>query len=339
MIDYPNPFAVFLGDCTEELMAKTGLGLIDWRPQDCVGQIRLPGCTIDVAVPSLTVAQARVAGARSLVIGTAFIGGRVPENWLPPLREAAAAGLDIVAGLHIRLDTLPGLAAAARQGGARLIDVRVPPADLPVGSGRKRTGRRVLTVGTDCACGKKYTALALARALRDAGLDSTFRATGQTGILIAGTGMPIDAVVADFLVGAAEQLSPDAARDHWDVIEGQGSIFHPAYLPVTIGLLVGSQPDAFVVCHDPLRKQLSGWPEHAPPTIQAVIQRTVELGKTTSPTIRCVGISLNTSRVPASDRETLLRSYEDRYSVPCVDPMMAGVRPLVDRLITEFPLR
>lgn len=337
MSEYRTPFAVFMGDVTDPAMAKTALGLIDWRRQECVGQIRLPECTVDAPVPALSIAEAQAAGARSLIVGTAFIGGRVPSHWLPPLCEAAERGLDVVAGLHIRLATLPGLSAAARRGDARLIDVRVPPGDLPIASARRRTGRRVLTVGTDCACGKKYTALVLTRALRDAGRDSTFRATGQTGILIAGSGIPIDAVVADFIVGAAEQLSPDAAPAHWDVIEGQGSIFHPAYLQVTIGLLVGSQPDAFVVCHDPLRKHLTGWPDYSPPTIQEVIQRTIELGRTTNPNIRCVGVSLNTAHVPAADRNSLLRSCSAQLDLPCVDPMIDGMAPIVERLLAEFP--
>jgi uncharacterized NAD-dependent epimerase/dehydratase family protein len=337
VMNYPVPFAVFFGDVTDEAMAKTGLGLIDWRRQDCVGQVRLPASTVKAEVPSLSIVEARAAGARSLVVGAAFIGGGVPDNWLPSLREAAAAGIHIVAGLHIRLASLPGLSEAAHAGGARLIDVRVPPPDLPIGTARKRTGRRVLTVGTDCAVGKKYAALALNQALRDVGADSTFRATGQTGILIAGGGMPIDAVVADFVVGAAEELSPDAAPDHWDVIEGQGSIFHPAYLQVTIGLLIGSQPDAFVVCHDPLRKHLTGWPAFAPPPIGDVIQRTIEIGKLTSPTIRCVGVALNTSRVPQKDRAALLQSYTESLGLPCVDPMIDGMRPVAERLTAEFP--
>src|SRR5690606_2848482 len=138
-------------------------------------------------------------------------------------------------------DRLPPLAAAAERNGRRLIDVRVPPAGIPTATGRKRSGKRLLTVGTDCALGKKYTALALARAFRARGLAADFRATGQTGILIAGGGIAIDAVVSDFAAGAAELLSPDAAPDHWDVIEGQGALTHPAYAAVSLALLHGSQ--------------------------------------------------------------------------------------------------
>lgn len=337
MTHFDSPFVVFLGDIKDDTYAKTGLGLAQWRADDCVGQVRLPGCDVDAGVPDVTIAGALTAGARTLILGSAAVGGGIPEGWIATLREAAAAGLDIVAGLHIRLGTLPGLAEAARQGGVRLIDVRVPPAGLPVGTGRKRTGRRLLTVGTDCASGKKYTALAIDREMRSRKLKSDFRATGQTGIMIAGRGLPIDAVVSDFVTGAAEVLSPDNAPDHWDIVEGQGAIFHPGYLQVTIGLLVGSQPDAFVVCHDPLRQAISGWPDFPLPDITLVIERTVAIGRLTNPAIRCVGVALNSSKVPAEDRETLLARYAAETGLPCVDPLIDGVGPIVERLLVEFP--
>jgi uncharacterized NAD-dependent epimerase/dehydratase family protein len=337
LTSFEAPFVIFLGDAAEEAQCKTGLGLVQWRAEDCVGQVRLPGCRVDAGAPDLNVRGARAAGARSIIVGSAAVGGGIPDGWVATLREAAAAGLDIVAGLHIRLASLPGLAAAARAGAARLIDVRVPPAVLPVGTGSKRTGRRVLTVGTDCACGKKYSALALDRELRRRGIKSDFRATGQTGIMIAGQGIPIDAVVSDFVTGAAEVLSPDNAPDHWDVVEGQGSIFHPGYLQVTVGLLVGSQPDAFVVCHDPLREFVAWWPGFELPSIHDVIERTVTIGRLTNPGIRCVGVSLNTSKVVAADRAALLARYAAETGLPCADPLEDGMGSVADRLLYEFP--
>ena len=256
------PFVVFLGDIQSAPYAKTAFGLAEWRAGDCLGQIRLAGCQVDVGVPDLDLTTALAAGARSLIIGSAAVGGGVPATWIPTLRAAAERGLDIVAGLHLRLASLEGLAEAAARGGARLVDLRVPPAGLPVGTGRKRSGRRLLTVGTDCACGKKYTALRLARNLATLGVAADFRATGQTGIMITGTGVPLDAVVADFLTGAAEALSPDAPPNHWDIVEGQGALFHPGYLQVTVGLLVGSQPDAFVVCHEESQGALAHGENH-----------------------------------------------------------------------------
>ena len=291
---------------------------------------------MDAGVPDLTVAEARARGARSLIIGSAAVGGGIPATWIPTLRTAAVAGIDIVAGLHIRLATVPGLADAAKQGGAQLVDVRVPPPDLPVGTGRRRPGLRLLTVGTDCACGKKYTALALDRELRGRGIASDFRATGQTGIMIAGRGIPIDAVVSDFVTGAAEVLSPDNDAAHWDVIEGQGAILHPGYLQVTVGLLVGSQPDAFVVCHDPLREYLTGWPSFPVPSLSEVIERTVAIGKLTNPGIRCVGVSLNTSRIGAAERGAFIEQAAAATGLPCADPLIDGVGPIVDRLLGEF---
>ncbi len=181
----------------------------------------------------------------------------------------------------------------------RLIDVRTPPRDIPIASGKRRTGWRVLTMGTDCAIGKKYTALAITRALQTRGVDATFRATGQTGIMIAGGGIPIDAVVADFIAGAAEILSPDAPAAHVDVIEGQGSLFHPSYAAVTLGLLHGSQPDAFVVCHEPGRTAMVGTADYLLPKIEDVIALTLAAGRLTNPGIRCAGVSLNTGRLDA----------------------------------------
>jgi uncharacterized NAD-dependent epimerase/dehydratase family protein len=337
LIQFSAPFVVFFGDIQDEIYGKTGLGLVEWRRGECVGQVRLPGCRVDAAIRDLDIRGAKAAGARTLIIGSAAVGGGIPGSWVTALCDAARAGLDIVAGLHIQLASLPGLSIAAEAGGARLIDVRVPPPGLPVGTGRRRSGQRLLTVGTDCACGKKYTALALARELQSRGVASTFRATGQTGIMIAGSGMPIDAVIADFVTGAAEALSPDNAVGHWDVIEGQGALFHPGYLQVTVGLLVGSQPDAFVVCHDPLRRAVSGWPDFPLPTLHEVIDRTVALGSLTNRAIRCVGISLNTSKIAVADRPAILARYADETRLPVVDPLIDGTGAIVDRLLQEFP--
>ena len=334
---FASPFVVFMGDIGDRVYGKTGLGLVQWRSTDCIGQVRLPGCGVDTGVPDVDAATAKARGARTLIVGSAAVGGGLPDHWVASLCEAALAGLDIVAGMHISLASLPGLAQAARVGGVRLVDVRVPPARIPVGTGRKRAGRRVLMVGTDCAVGKKYAALALARDLQAAGFAADFRATGQTGIMIAGTGMPMDAVVADFLTGAAEMLSPDNAPDHWDVIEGQGGLFHPGYAPVTLGLLVGSQPDAFVVCHDPMRTQIAGWPSYALPTVEELIERTMLLGYQSNPAIRCVGLALNTSAVPAGSRAALMARYAAATGLPCVDPILDGMAPIVARLRSEFP--
>ncbi len=260
----PAPYLLFLGDTTEPGFAKTAFGLRDWAADRCVGEYALAEATVSTGLARLTPQEAARKGARAMVIGVANPGGAIPASWVPPLREALAAGLDLIAGMHVRLADMAPLREAAHRHGGRLFDVRVPPADIPVASGRKRSGRRLLTVGTDCALGKKYTALSIARGLQARNVDATFRASGQTGILIAGGGIAIDAVVADFASGAAELLSPDADAAHIDVIEGQGSLFHPSYAAVSLALLHGSQPDLFVVCHKPGRESMLGHPGYMP---------------------------------------------------------------------------
>ena len=329
------PYLILIGDLTDPTYAKTGFGIVDWRPDQVTGQLRFEGCEIDMGVPDMSVAQAKEAGAKSLLIGVAPIGGVVPDSWWASIEEAARAGLDIICGLHFKLAEFPKVVAAAEASGARLIDVRTPPPNLPVGTGKKRSGKRVLMVGTDCAIGKKYTALALDQAMREAGLKSTFRATGQTGIMLAGEGIPIDAVVADFISGAAELISPENDGDHWDVIEGQGSLFHPGYSGVSLGLLHGSQPDAFVVCHDATRTTVSGWEHYALPSISECIETHVILGRRTNPDIRCVGISVNTSALPAEKRERYLADLAAETGLPCVDPLIDGCGAIVDYIVEQ----
>lgn len=331
------PYLIMVGEVGDESYAKTGLGIAYWRPDLVAGQLRFAGNKVDLGVPDMTVSEAAKAGVRSLVIGVAPIGGFVPDKWWSTIEEAAYAGLDIVCGLHLKLSDYPAIVEAARASGARLIDVRVPPAKIPIASGKKRTGKRVLMVGTDCAIGKKYTALALNLAMQKAGMNSTFRATGQTGIMLAGEGIPIDAVVADFLAGAAELISPDNEPDHWDVIEGQGSLFHPAYSGVTLGLLHGSQPDAFVVCHDATRTRVSGWEHMALPSVQVAIDQHSLLGRHTNPEIRCVGISVNTSKLAAEKRQLYLSELEQETGLPCVDPLIDGCDAIVEYIRKCYP--
>jgi uncharacterized NAD-dependent epimerase/dehydratase family protein len=333
------PYLVFLGDVPSTVYAKTALGIVQWAPEKCIAQHRFPDCEIDTGLTDMSIAEAAAAGAKSLVIGSAPVGGAIQDNWIPTLLEAMAAGLDIVSGLHTRLKDYPQLCAAAEQHNVRLVDVRVPPSDLPIGTGEKRTGRRLLAVGTDCAVGKKYTTLAIARALESFDINCDFRATGQTGIMIAGSGMPIDSVVCDFTAGAAETLSPDNDPDHWDIVEGQGSLFTPAYAGVSLGLLHGSQPDAIVVCHDPLREHIVGCPNHPIPSVQTCIDTNLLMARLTNPDVQCVGVSVNTLQVPAAQREALLAQISAETGLPAVDPIIDGVLPIIDRLLTRFPLQ
>ena len=322
---------LFLGDVTEPGFAKTAFGLRDWAAERCVGELRLPAGTVSAGLPQLSCEEAAAQGASALVIGVAAAGGAIPDAWVPTLAGALDAGLDIVSGMHVRLDSLPALREAAARSGRRLVDVRVPPAGIPIATGLPRGGRRILTVGTDCALGKKYTALAISRALAARGVDVSFRATGQTGIMIAGSGMPIDAVVSDFVAGAAEILSPAAAPGHVDVIEGQGSLFHPAFAGVTLGLLHGSQPDMFVVCHDPRRTHVLGYPGASLPSIETVVDQTIALGRVTNPAIRCVGVALNTGGMTPQEAEREIAAHAARLPYPVADPMRGG--PAFDRLL------
>jgi uncharacterized NAD-dependent epimerase/dehydratase family protein len=283
-------------------------------------------------------AEARMRGAQAMVIGAAPVGGAITGAWVPSLVEALEAGLDLISGMHTRLADTPQLAQAAARLGRRLIDVRTPPEHLPIATGRRRSGRRILTVGTDCALGKKYTALAIARALRARGLDADFRATGQTGILISGRGIAIDAVVADFVAGAAESLSPDAAPDHWDVIEGQGAILHPAYAGVSLGLLNGSQPDVIVACHEPGRTHILGFPDYPTPGLAEVIELSVLLARRTNPGARCAGVSLNTAGLDPAAAARALAACSAELGLPCADPLRGGAEfdALVDACIGDL---
>lgn len=329
-----SPYLVFVGDQQDDAYAKTAFGLVHWRRDLVAGQLRFGQDAVDLGVPDLDLESAAKAGLKSLIIGVAPVGGSIPDEWWQVIIEAAEYGLDIVSGLHGRLADIPALAAAAKMSGAQLIDIRVPPTGIPVGSGKKRTGKRVLTVGTDCAVGKKYSALSLSAALQEAGADATFRATGQTGIMIAGEGIPIDAVVSDFVAGAAELVSPDNDADHWDVIEGQGSLLHPGYSAVSLGLLHGSQPDAVVVCHDATRSTVLGWPDYAVPGVSECMALNVTLGRRTNPDVRCVGVCVNTSELPASERSAYLQQLAREVDLPCVDPVIDGCDPIAHLLMT-----
>jgi D-glutamate N-acetyltransferase len=343
-IEVAAPYLVFLGAVKNPLDAKTGRGLVDWRRDRCLAQLRLPGCAVDLGLPDLSPAAAVAAGARTLVVGVAPLGGGLDPAWVATFEEALAAGLDLASGMHGKLADHPALAHAARTHGRRLIDVRVPPPGIPVASGRRRAGRRLLTVGTDCCVGKKYTALALARELATRGVACTFRATGQTGILIAGGGIPIDAVVSDFVAGAAEALSPDAPagppghREHWDVIEGQGSLFHPAYAGVTLGLVHGTQPDLMVLCHEAGRTTIDEYPDFPIPSLLECLDRYRQAARLTNPDAGWLGVSLNTSSLDVDSAAGAVAEARDATGLPCVDPMRDGVAPLVDALAARFPV-
>ena len=327
-----SPHLLFLGDARDALTAKVALGVRQWRPESCIGQIRLPDCNADAGLPEMTVVEAGRAGARTLLVGVANRGGVIGPTWIDVLREALEAGMDVAAGLHTRLADVPILAETAAAHGRSLFDVRFPTREFEVGNGRKRAGKRILPVGTDCSCGKMYTALALERELRSRGVSADFRATGQTGLLIAGTGVAIDAVVADFISGAVEALTPDADPDHWDCVEGQGSLFHPSYAGVTMGLIHGAQPDALVLCHEPVRRHLRGLPEYSLPSLETCMAANLAAARLTNPAAIFVGAAINTAALEDAAAKRCLVETEERLGLPCVDPVRTGVARIADML-------
>jgi uncharacterized NAD-dependent epimerase/dehydratase family protein len=320
MLVLRKPYLLYLGDAILKSDCKTAFGLRDWCGPDVIGEWSTPAAVVSLDIPRLSPAAAAARGAGSIVVGVAPTGGALPERWLDDLEAALAAGLDIVSGLHTRLGSFPRLVHAAAKAGVRLLDVRHSDAAYPVGS-------------TDCALGKKYTAMALASALQAAGTAATFRATGQTGIMIAGSGIAVDAIVADFLAGAAEALSPDNDPGHWDVVEGQGSLFHPAYAAVTLGLLHGTQPDAIVLCHAPERVTIEEYPDYPIPPLPDVIDAYLRAGRLTNRDLRCVGLSINSSTLDEAAWSRYRARLERELSLPVCDPMRGGVAPLVSALL------
>jgi uncharacterized NAD-dependent epimerase/dehydratase family protein len=331
-VELRTPYLLFLGDAHDQLAAKTSAGVAHWRPEWCVGQFRLPGCGADLHLPDLTIEEAASRGAKTVIVGIANRGGVIAEKWLPALLSALDHGMDLASGLHRRLSEVPALKERAARLGRQLNDVRHPTRDFDVASGKKRSGNRLLTVGTDCSLGKMYTALAIEREMRKRGMKADFRATGQTGILIAGSGVSVDAVIADFISGATEWLTPANDDNHWDIVEGQGSLFHPSYAGVSLGLLHGAQPGVLVMCHEPTRTHMRGLPHYPLPSLRDCIDANVAAGRLTNPEVRCAGISINTSALDASTADSLLKQTADAFGLPCVDPVRGGVAEIVDRL-------
>ena len=327
-----NPYLMFLGDAPDQLAAKTANGVAKWRPDWCLGQLRLDGCKADIGLADMTLEEAAAAGAKTLIVGVANQGGFLPESWVATLERALDLGMDIASGLHMRLTDLSGMGEKASKLGRSLYDARHTTREFSVGKGKKRTGKRLLTVGTDVSVGKMFTSLAIEKEMRARGMKADFRATGQTGIFIAGSGVSVDAVVADFISGAAEWLSPDNEPDHWDIVEGQGSLFHASYAGVTLGLLHGSQPDVVVLCHEPTRPHMRGTPQIPMPDLQAVIDANIAAGRLTNPDIRCIGVSMNTSGLAVAAADALLQGTEARLGLPCVDAFRQGAARLVDAL-------
>ncbi|QPH52786.1 N-acetyltransferase DgcN [Pontivivens ytuae] len=328
----PHPYLLFLGDAPDPLAAKVAQGIRDWRPDAAIGQLRLPGCNADMKLPDMDIAAAAAAGAKTLVIGVANRGGVISPAWMQVLEEALAHGMDIASGLHTLLRDQPALVTVAQKHGRTLHDVRVPTVAYPIANGEKRAGKRCLAVGTDCSVGKMYTALAMEREMRAREMKATFRATGQTGILITGDGVPLDAVIADFMAGSIEHLTPPNDPDHWDLIEGQGSLFHPSYSGVTLALIHGGAPDALILCHEPTRSHMRGLPGYDLPSLEALRDSALAMAHVVNPGCTVTGISLNTAALDEPAAADLLKGIEQRMGLPTIDPYRHGAARLVDAL-------
>jgi len=327
-----TPYLLFLGDVPDMLAAKVAIGIRDWRPENAVGQFRLPGCGADLGLADMTLAEARATGAQTLVIGVANRGGVISKEWKKVLVAALEEGFDLASGLHNLLRDEPDLRAVAEATGRALHDVRVPSLSYPIADGKKRRGKRCLPVGTDCSVGKMYTAMAMERDMIARGLKATFRPTGQTGILITGDGVPLDAVIADFMSGSVEWLTPDNDDDHWDLIEGQGSLFHVSFSGVTMALIHGGQPDALILCHEPTRTHMRGLPDYALPSLEALRDMALPIARVANPACEVVGISVNTQHMSEETALAYLAKVETEMGLAATDPYRFGAGKLVDAL-------
>ncbi|SFC66388.1 Uncharacterized conserved protein, NAD-dependent epimerase/dehydratase family [Kushneria avicenniae] len=327
------PYLLFLGDIEDSVSAKMARAVVIWRPEKAVGQLRMTEQTVSVGIEDLSIEDAVARGAKTLVIGVANSGGKLPAHWRDVICRAIEHGMDVASGMHQRLDAIEGVAELAREHGVTLHDIRHRHPPLEVGTGEPRSGRRILTVGTDCSLGKMFSSLALQRGLEEAGHKARFRATGQCGVLVAGDGVAIDAVIADFISGAVEWLSPAGPEDQWDIIEGQGSLFHPAYAGVSLGLLHGAQPDYLIMCHELGRPHMRHLPHRPMPDMAACIEANLSAARVTNPKVQLAGFAINTSQVDEATARRELEALSQQFGVPATDPVRFGVAPLVNALV------
>lgn len=328
----PTPYLLFLGDAADSLAGKVAQGIKDWRPELCIGQIRLEGCKADMGLQDLTIEEALAKGAKTMVIGVANRGGYISDSWREVIKKALESGMDVASGLHNLLRDDIDLVETASQHEQNLHDVRIPSIKYPIANGVHRSGKRCLAVGTDCSVGKMYTALCMEKEMRARNMNATFRATGQTGILITGDGVPLDAVIADFMAGSIEWLTPDNDDDHWDLIEGQGSLYHASFSGVTMALIHGGQPDALILCHEPTRKHMRGLPDYQLPSLEDLRDTALTMARVVNPDCKVAGISINTAAMGEDEAKTYCRETEARMGLPTVDPFRHGAGRLVDAL-------
>jgi len=325
--------------------AKTALGLIRYGDYDVRAVIdrsnagrRIPDVFPDGPDAPIVARMEEVEDeVDALAIGVANVGGRLDEDWRPDICEALRRGCTVMAGLHDFLQNDEEFAALAGAHDATIWDVRSPPDDLPVSRGvaDEVDATVVLAVGTDCAVGKKTAALELTTAARERGLDAAFVPTGQTGIMIAGWGLPVDAVPSDFTAGAVEQMILQKGDAHdWLFVEGQGTIVHPGYSGVACGILHGAMPDALVLCHTAGRTHIHGFDAFALPPLRDYVNLHEDLARPIKPTHVAAG-ALNTQAVEDdSAAQDAVKQYAAAIGLPAADPVRFGTAPLLDALMT-----
>ncbi len=343
----PRRYAILTEGLLEGTHGKTAHGVLRYRSSEVVAVVdsTLAGRALRDVLPSLesdvpivaSVAQALTFSPTTLLVGVATEGGKIPHALRAPILQAIDAGLEIISGLHELLTEDREIVERARRSGARLWDVRIPPRHIPLFSGKAYAAAQhvVLAVGSDCAVGKMTALLEIERAASASGARAQFLATGQTGILIAGQGIAVDRVISDFVTGAAEQLVVNAAPDA-DVllVEGQGSIFHPAYAPVTFGLLYGSAPDALVLCHRPGKTHIDGFDVRLP-DLRTLIRAYEDVLRPIK-RARVIAVALDTSALDADQAAKEIAYASAQTGLPVDDPVRNGGRFLWNALANAF---
>lgn len=312
-----TPYILFLGDAADYKQAKVACGVSEWRPELCISQLQLSADTIDLGLPNLTIPDAKAKGAKTLLIGVSPYTTELPQEYVDTILEAITNGLDIANPLHSPLPQ--SCIDAANEHSVQIHNFRHRPNNYPKGNGEPRTGLRLLTVGTDCAIGKKFTALTISRALTKANVRNTFRSTGQTGFIISNSGINNDTIEADFLSGAAEWLTPENENDHWDIVEGQGALSHPSFGAGSLSLIYGTQPDLIVMCTEPNRKTQRGV-RREPKPLKDEISDVLHFAKRTNPNARLGAISVMTRALDLDQAKATLENLSRQYNVPVFDP-------------------
>jgi uncharacterized NAD-dependent epimerase/dehydratase family protein len=320
---------------------KTARGVIRYAPDPSVVVLdsTRPGETLDGVPVVATVKEALAYEPTTAVVGVATQGGRFPPAWRELLKACIEAGLDVENGLHEFLTNDPELSELAARHGVELRDLRKPPPDLNVPTGENLTipAKIALTVGSDCAIGKKTVALELDLEARRNGYRACFVPTGQTGIAIAGWGIAVDAVVSDFLAGAAEQLVVEGHRRGGELlfVEGQGSLAHPAYSGVTLGLIHGSAPHVFVLCHRALATEVEGYPGHPLPSLSELVELHERIALPLRPA-RVACIALNTAHLSEPEAREAIADAAAETNLPADDPVRFGAATLLDSVLAAF---